>query len=97
MDTEENQEQVSLSAHRPWKSRCDFHIPTAATKPWKSGKPEAGFPLSHSPDFPLLINFKKEAWRRSFGPSPGSLFDWNMLATELGHLKCHQEGLGWVK
>jgi hypothetical protein len=25
----------------------DSHIPTAATKQWKSGKPKAGFPLSH--------------------------------------------------
>ena len=26
--------------------RADFHIPTAATKQWKSGKPKPGFPLS---------------------------------------------------
>src|ERR1039458_10248259 len=25
----------------------DSHIPTAATKQWKSGKPKTGFPLSH--------------------------------------------------
>ena len=47
MDAEENQTQVSLSAHSSWKSLRDSHIPTAATKQWESGKPEAGFPLSH--------------------------------------------------
>jgi hypothetical protein len=47
VDAEENQRQVSLSAHRPWKSLRDFHIPTAATKPWESGKPKAGLPLFH--------------------------------------------------
>ena len=26
--------------------RADFHIPTAPTKQWKSGKPKPGFPLS---------------------------------------------------
>ena len=29
MDTEENQTQVSLGAHSPWKSLRDSHIPTA--------------------------------------------------------------------
>ncbi len=29
VDAEENQQQVSLSAHRPWKSLRDSHIPTA--------------------------------------------------------------------
>jgi len=28
VETEENQTQVSLSSHRPWKSLLDFHIPT---------------------------------------------------------------------
>jgi len=31
MDAEENQMQVSLSAHSPWKSLRQFHIPTVAT------------------------------------------------------------------
>ena len=30
VDAEENQNQVSLGAHRPWKSLCDSHIPTAS-------------------------------------------------------------------
>jgi hypothetical protein len=29
MDAEENQKQVSLRAHSPWKSLRDSHIPTA--------------------------------------------------------------------
>lgn len=32
MDVEENQMQVSLNAHSPWKSLRDSHIPTVATK-----------------------------------------------------------------
>ncbi len=39
MDNEENQRQVSLVAHSPWKSRTrfpHFHRPGDA---WKSGKP----------------------------------------------------------
>jgi len=31
VDAEETQQQVSLSAHRPWKSLRDSHIPTAPT------------------------------------------------------------------
>ena len=31
VDAEENRRQVSLSAHRPWKSLRDSHIPTATT------------------------------------------------------------------
>ena len=38
--------RFSLGAHSPWKSLRDSHIPTAATKQWKSGKPKTGFPLS---------------------------------------------------
>ena len=29
----ENRPAVSHRSHRPWKSRCDFHIPTATTNP----------------------------------------------------------------
>jgi len=50
VDAEENQRQVSLRAHRPWKSLRDSHIPTAPTKQGKSGKPKAAFPL-----FPCTI------------------------------------------
>src|SRR5450432_674443 len=48
MDAEENQRQVFLRAHSPWKSQTTrfphFHSRCSA---WKSGKPKAGFPLSH--------------------------------------------------
>ena len=29
MENKENHNQVSLVSHRPWKSLCDSHIPTA--------------------------------------------------------------------
>src|SRR5450759_1288765 len=49
MGNEENQRQVSLVSHSPWKSPCDSHIPTApATTAWESGNPAFGFPLSHA-------------------------------------------------
>src|ERR1035438_4165652 len=55
MDAEENQRQVFLRAHSPWKSHTTrfphFHSPCSA---WKSGKPKAGFPLSHL--LSLLLN-----------------------------------------
>ena len=57
MESVESQKQASPSFHSPLeispKSRRDSHIPTApATTPWKSGKPKAGFPLSHR-DLPV--------------------------------------------
>jgi hypothetical protein len=64
-----------LRAHSPWKSLRDSHIPTAATK---HGKVENQKQVSHFPTaycFPFTTKFRKEAWRRSFAPSPGSLFD----------------------
>src|ERR1700681_4347607 len=55
MDAEENQRQVFLRAHSPWKSQTTrfphSHSPYSA---WKSGKPKAGFPLSHL--LSLLLN-----------------------------------------
>lgn len=53
VESVENQKQVSHTSHRPLgisQLRRDFHIPTArASSGWKSGKPKAGFPLSHAP------------------------------------------------
>jgi len=75
MDAKENQEQVSLGVHRPWKSPGDFHIPTAATS---NGKVENQKQVSHFPTaygFPFTTKLRKEAWRRSCAPPPGSLFD----------------------
>ena len=44
--------QVSHPSHRPLEispTARDSHIPTARLRPgWKSGKPRAGFPLSHA-------------------------------------------------
>ena len=91
MDAEENQKQVSLRAHSPWKSLRDSHIPTAATKPWKSGKPKPGFPLSHSTSSLSQIQPKGGLAAVRSAPasrlilydkyilSPGSFLDENML------------------
>ena len=52
VESVQNQLQVLHPSHRPLeisqKAR-DSHIPTAqADRGWKSGKPKAGFPLSHA-------------------------------------------------
>jgi len=58
MDVEENQVQVSLNAHSPWKSLRDSHIPTVATKQWKveNRKQVSHFPL---PCFPWFQQIQK--------------------------------------
>ena len=33
VETQENQNQVSLASHRPWKTLPVFHFPTASTNP----------------------------------------------------------------
>jgi hypothetical protein len=52
VESVENQKQVSHPSHRPLEispTARDSHIPTARLRPgWKSGKPKAGFPLSHA-------------------------------------------------
>src|SRR5450631_3027918 len=48
MDAEENQRQVFLRAHSPWKSQTTrFPHSHSRCSAWKSVKPKAGFPLSH--------------------------------------------------
>jgi len=48
MDAVENQKQVSHRVHSPWKSqRARFPHFHRLGYAWKSGKPKAGFPLSH--------------------------------------------------
>jgi hypothetical protein len=74
MDIEENQKQVSLSAHSPWKSLPQFPHFHRRDDAGERGKPETSFPRSPAYDFPW-DQIKKEAWRRSFAPPPGSLFD----------------------
>src|SRR3954454_8849056 len=62
MDAEENRKQVSHSAHSPWKSLCDSHIPTAPTR---RGKVENKKHVSHFPACCLGIQkLRKEAWQR---------------------------------
>ena len=51
VDAQENQQQVFLRAHSPWKSLRDSHIPTAATS---SGKVESQNQASH---FPTALRF----------------------------------------
>jgi len=49
VDTEENQRQVSLGAHSPWKSLLRFphsHRRDEAMEKWKA---QGGFPLFHGP------------------------------------------------
>jgi hypothetical protein len=52
VESVEKQRQLSHAYHRPLEisqRARDSHIPTARLRPgWKSGKPEAGFPLSHT-------------------------------------------------
>jgi len=57
------------------KTAVEMTGPTAATKQWKveNQKQVSHFPTAYG--FPCTANFRKEAWRRSFAPSPGSLFD----------------------
>ena len=55
VDAEENQQQVSLSAHRPWKSLRDSHIPTAPTT--QSYSTQKGGPAADrfAPAFRLIL------------------------------------------
>jgi len=77
LDSEENQRQVSLAAHSPWKSqKARFPHSHRPGEAWKSGKPKAGFPLSHLLFFRVKTKSRKEAWRRSASlPPSGSFFD----------------------
>jgi hypothetical protein len=53
-------------------------IPTFPPPRRSNGKVENQKQVSHFPtayDLPIMTKFRKEAWRRSFAPSPGSLFD----------------------
>jgi hypothetical protein len=59
VENEENQAQVSLVSHSPWKSLRDSHIPTA---PARRGKVENQRQVSHFPTCCFLnqINPRKE-------------------------------------
>jgi hypothetical protein len=69
VESAENQTAVFLSFHRPWKSLCDFHIPTASTTQWKSGKPKTGFPLFHCTIPPSRSNQKGGPAADRFAPA----------------------------
>jgi hypothetical protein len=60
VESVEIQKQDFPSSHRSLEisqKPRDSHIPTApATRRWKSGKPKAGFPLSHR----LLLGWRKK-------------------------------------
>ena len=90
MDSEENQPQVALTAHSPWKSLLRFPHSHSREEPvgkWKSQK--QAFPLSHCSACPLFEPRSKNQERRPGGgryaPPPGSFFDEKMLeALRLG-------------
>jgi len=68
----ENRNQVFHSSHRPLEispTPRDFHIPTArADRAWKSGKPNPGFPLSHTrPATVTTVHFEKPERHRAAG------------------------------
>src|SRR5450756_517376 len=66
MDVEENQMQVSLNAHSPWKSLRDSHIPTVATKQWKVENQKQVSPLSTA----TVSRFQPNSERRPGGGAP---------------------------
>lgn len=77
MDAEENQKQVSLRAHRLWKSLCDSHISSAAAS---GGKVETQTQGSHFPTalrFPHIdLNQKQGGLKRGATlATSGSFFD----------------------
>src|SRR5436190_18024313 len=60
MDAEENPKRFPSAPTALGNRKLrDSHIPTAATKQWKSGKPKAGFPLSHCLRFSLYSQIQK--------------------------------------
>jgi len=60
MESEENQTQVSLASHSPWKSLSRFPHSHSPGEARKSGKRKARFPLSRLL-FYLYRQIKKEA------------------------------------
>ena len=88
MDAEENQKQVSLTAHSPWKSLRDSHIPTAPTS---RGKVENQRRVSHFPACCLGLSKTQKGGLVAdrFAPASGSFFGEKMLgASELVSVAC---------
>jgi hypothetical protein len=90
----EKQEQLFHPFHRPLgisPTARDSHIPTARLRPgWKSGKPNAGFPLSHAGLATTIIvcAFKQPKHNKGSRPLRGLLIltfqDHSVLETEPG-------------
>src|ERR1700680_274740 len=83
VDAEENQKQVSLRAHRPWKSQTARFPHSHSPETRNSGKRKARFPLFRWLFLYFANRIRKEAWRR-IAPLPpsGSFFDEKMLGLE---------------
>jgi hypothetical protein len=82
MDAEENQKQVSLRAHSPWKSQKQRFPHSHRPDDDAGGKVEIQKQDPHFPtgSIPLFQNQRKETWRRIASlPPPGSFFNENML------------------
>ncbi len=87
MDVEENQNQVSLHVHSPWKSQKARFPHSHRPDDEARGKVEIQKQDFHFPTgsvSSLLLtskNQRKEAWRRVASlPPPGSFFNENMLS-----------------
>jgi len=101
VDAEENQLQVSLSAHRPWKSLRDFHIPSAPTTPagrWKSNSRIPTFPPARFALWKSKNQIRKEARRRLASlPPPGSFFNEKMLSAGTAALRARDKNVEEVR
>ena len=69
MDAEENQKQVSLRAHSPWKSLCDSHISTAPAIIISISERSPG-------DRPLRSLLQAHSWMRKCFPAGGAGLSW---------------------
>ena len=65
VDAEENQRRVFHRAHRTLEIAARFPHSHRLGWAWKSGKPKAGFPLSHLLPLFSKPRLRKEAWQRS--------------------------------
>jgi len=74
MESEENQTQVSLSSHSPWKSLRDSHIPstptTTAVEKWKSERQDSHFPTASIPFLLTKEISERSILRARASPSP---------------------------
>jgi hypothetical protein len=78
MESEENQKQVSLTFHRPWKSRKTRGIPTFPTAPTAAG-------ISHTRSGNLIVVDRKECLTPDTFTSEFLKKDWAFLS-KLGRM-----------